>query len=289
MQLQCVARARGFDAVLRLLLRVALESRIPEGSCGCNTVGPVGFTVGILWRTGMRKRRVYSDHKFDCGAFRKDKIAEAGWVSYLGPETLANHRSAEMLELICKPDRAQNEREQSFRSPQHSFSKLRSGASRFASVLIPALLCTGTFAQQTGVGIAPVNRFVGTWKLNIEKSSPGQSPTSGTFAIQPEGKKYKITLEAAYRGGFGGTAWTVSDLKGWGSPVTRNFSEELGEQWYVKLEGVDSLDIISVDGAGDRTEWRYTVGPDGKTLTRRVVGGGIPNRRNQVLVFEKVP
>jgi len=151
-----------------------------------------------------------------------------------------------------------------------------------------ATLCISTLAQQNPSGSAATDLFLGKWTLNVDKSSPG--PTSGTITIEPEGKKYRITLEVAYPGGFGGTAWTVSDMKGWASPVTRNFNQAIAEEWHVKRKAVDSFTIISVfrvAGAGVRTEWRYTVGPEGKTLTRRVISGGPTSHRNQVLVFEK--
>ena len=153
-----------------------------------------------------------------------------------------------------------------------------------------ALLCVGTLAQQNASGGTGADSFLGTWKLNIENSSKG--PTAGTITIEPEGKKYKITLELAYPGGFGGAAWTVTDMNGRGSPVTRNFNKAIAEEWHVKREGVDSFTILAVfraAGAGGQEEWRYKVGPDGKTLTRRVVSGGPPDHRNQVLVFEKTP
>lgn len=157
-------------------------------------------------------------------------------------------------------------------------------------VSLVAVLCVGALARQSSSGGTPTVTFLGKWKLNVDKSSPG--PTAGTITIEPEGKKYRITLEVAYPGGLGGTAWTVTDMTGWGSPVTRNFSQPLAEEWHVKREGVDSFTLISVfrvAGAGGRTEWRYTLSSDRKTLTRRVISGGASSQRNQVLVFDQVP
>jgi|SRR5579859_2154435 len=157
-------------------------------------------------------------------------------------------------------------------------------------VAVLAVLSLSTLAQQNPSASTPMDAFLGKWKLSVDKSSQG--PTGGAISIEPAGKKYRITVEIAYPDGFGGTSWTVTDMKGWASPVTRNFNRLIAEDWHVKRETAESFTITSVfhvTGAGGSTEWRYAVSPDGKTLTRRVVSGGPSSRRNQVLVFEKAP
>src|SRR5579862_4124462 len=82
---------------------------------------------------------------------------------------------------------------------------------------LAAALCISTLAQQNPSGSAATDLFLGKWTLNVDKSSPG--PTAGTITIEPEKKKYRITLELPYQGG-GRTSWAVSDMKGWASWVT---------------------------------------------------------------------
>jgi hypothetical protein len=152
-----------------------------------------------------------------------------------------------------------------------------------------ATLCISTLAQQNPSSGAATDLFLGKWTLNVDKSSPG--PTAGTITIEPEKKKYRITLELAYHGN-GGTSWTVSDMKGWASPVIRKPYRGIAipEEWDVKREAADRFTIssvFSINGIEGHTNWRYTVSPDGKTLTRQVISGGSTSQRNQVLVFEK--
>ena len=156
-------------------------------------------------------------------------------------------------------------------------------------VSLVAMLCINALAQQNPSGSTATDSFIGKWKLNVDRSST--QIAAGTITIEPVGKKYRITLDFANTAWFGGAVWTVTDMKGWASPVTRNSNHPIGEEWHVKREGVDSFTIISVfrvPGAGGRVEYRYTVGPDGKTLTRRVISEEPPGHR-QVLVFEKAP
>jgi hypothetical protein len=150
-------------------------------------------------------------------------------------------------------------------------------------------LCISTLAQQNPSGSAFTDLFLGKWTLNLHKSSPG--PTAGTITIEPEKKKYRITLELAYDGS-GVTSWTVSDMKGWASPVTKKPYRGIAipEEWDVKRESDNRFTISSVfriNGIEGRTNWRYTVSSDGETLTRRVISGGVKSERNQILVFEK--
>jgi hypothetical protein len=156
-------------------------------------------------------------------------------------------------------------------------------------VSLLAMLCISTLAQQNASSIAAKDLFLGKWKLNVDKSSPG--PAAETITIEPDGKKYRITLEISHPDGFKHTAWTVSDMKGWSSPVERNPVLLPATEWHVKREAADSFTIVAVpDVAGSgRAESRYTVGPDRKTLTKRVISGGAPDHRHQILVFEKVP
>jgi len=170
-----------------------------------------------------------------------------------------------------------------------SMSKSIMGKPTFLVGLL-ATLCIGALAWQNPSGGAATDLFLGKWTLNVDKSSPG--PSAGTITIEPEKKKYRITLELAYDGS-GGTSWTVSDMKGWASTVTKKSYRgiAISEEWDVKREASDRFTISSVfniNGIEGHTKWRYTASPDGNTLTRQVISGGPASERSQVLVFEKV-
>jgi hypothetical protein len=121
---------------------------------------------------------------------------------------------------------------------------LRQTSGRFVSLAGIALLCISVVAQQNpAVSAKPTDKFLGSWKLNVEKSPLG--PVAENVTVKLEGKQLRSSVDVKRRDG----------------------SESTG-----------------------RIESRYTVSPDGKTLTKRVIsGGGPPSLGNQVLVFDRVP
>jgi hypothetical protein len=161
--------------------------------------------------------------------------------------------------------------------------------SLFAVLLIFAVLCIHAFPQQNPAGAgAPTDAFRGRWKLNIEKSSPGY--TAGMITIEPEGKRYRITKELAYRGDSSRPVWSVTDMKGGASTVTQKFGDSADEEWRIKRDGVDSFVLVAVfHGGAARVEWRYTVSPDRQTLTRRIIAAEPRIDLTPVLVFDKLP
>ena len=161
--------------------------------------------------------------------------------------------------------------------------------SQFAVFAVLTVLYIAAFAQQNPpAGGTATDAFRGRWKLNVNKSSQG--PTAEMITIEPEGKRYRITREAVYRDGSESSVWTVTDMKGWPSTVTQKDGAATHEEWRVKRDGADSFVVAAVfHGGASRIESRYTVSPDGRTLTRRMISGGPPNFRNHVLVFDKVP
>ena len=162
--------------------------------------------------------------------------------------------------------------------------------SQFAVFAVLTVLYIAAFAQQNPpAGGTATDAFRGRWKLNVNKSSQG--PTAEMITIEPEGKRYRITREAVYRDGSESSVWTVTDMKGWASTIIRKDGAvgATQEEWRVKRDGVDSFAVVAVfQGGAARIERRYTVSPDGQTLTRRIISGGPARFRSQVLVFDKV-
>jgi hypothetical protein len=163
--------------------------------------------------------------------------------------------------------------------------------SRFIHVLNLALLCICALAQQNAaVGGKQADRFIGRWKQNVEKSSP--TPRNEIISIDAEGKRYRITREFTDHDGNRSGDWTLTDMRGSGSPLMHTDLTTTGAEWRVKRDGDDSFVVVSVasgPSAVFRIELRYTVSPDGMTLTRRIMSGGPTNHGNPVIVFDRIP
>ena len=162
-----------------------------------------------------------------------------------------------------------------------------------AALVVLAGFCLAAFAQQNPAAVsASTDAFLGRWELNVDKSSRGpNSPKVEMLTIEPQGKMYKIAFEASYPDGSNSRDWTVTDMKGWASTIIRK-DRAVGatqEEWRVTRDGVDSFAVVAVfQGGAARIERRYTVSPDGQTLTRQTISGGPARFRSQVLVFDKV-
>jgi hypothetical protein len=89
------------------------------------------------------------------------------------------------------------------------------------TLLCLAVVSAAAFPQ---VSFAQSNPWIGTWKLNVAKStfSPGQGPRSRTVTYQAEGQGLRATIEAVQaRGGLNNEVLMVFD-DGRFYPVTVN-------------------------------------------------------------------
>lgn len=132
----------------------------------------------------------------------------------------------------------------------------------FVLLWLPLLYFSAS-GQESIPSRAPKDSFVGKWVLNVSKST--LPPANSTITIEPNGNAYKITLYVKDERGREYLSWTLSDMKGEWSEVTRTFSRYSGK-WRVTRESSDAFvidDLVDTD--------RYTVSPDGKTLTDHLV------------------
>jgi len=130
--------------------------------------------------------------------------------------------------------------------------------------------------------------FVGTWKLNVAKStfSPGPGPKSTTSVYEAVGKGYKIT--ATTEPATGGTQqWSyTTSLDGAETPVTGNNPN--ADTIAVKRIDANTLEAVNKKGGKVTTTSRNVVSADGKTRTLTTTGVDAQGRTVQnVILFEK--
>ena len=158
--------------------------------------------------------------------------------------------------------------------------------------LVAIILTLSALGQQRPSSSTPTqDRFVGAWKLNLDKSS--MPPASKTISIEHQGNAYRIRCHVRYDNGTELDSWSLTDMKGEMSKVGQSDGKPMNEEWRVTRESPDSFVI---DSRPFRTVVRYTVSSDGQTLTARKVssamaGGKIENgvlkSPVEILVFDK--
>jgi hypothetical protein len=142
------------------------------------------------------------------------------------------------------------------------------------------IAATGPAAQN------PID-FSGTWVLNIEKSNFGgeQPPTSKVQRVEQKGTELTVTIdEADYRGKVHGVARYATDGQEavndvLGNPMTSSISWE-GAVLVMRTWGkFGEADITLSD--------RWSLSPDGKTLTMAREFRGHGRVVSQTLVFDR--
>jgi len=142
-------------------------------------------------------------------------------------------------------------------------------------------LALGAMAQAQG------NSSVGTWKLNVAKStySPGPAPKSSTLKIEAAGMGVTSTIDTVAADGttqhitYGG-AYDGKDVPATGSPTfdmvsRRRISPTTTEATYKKAGKVVTVNTVVVSA-------------DGKTLTATAKGTDAQGRAvNNVQVYDK--
>lgn len=134
----------------------------------------------------------------------------------------------------------------------------------------------------------PKDPFVGTWKLNLAKStfSPGPPPksTTTTFEAAGQGLKASVTTEPA----SGPTQqWSyTSNLDGKDSPITG--TNPNADTVAVKRINPNTMELVYKKGGKVTTSQKNVVAADGKTRTVTTTGTDAQgNKVNNVAVYEK--
>jgi hypothetical protein len=158
---------------------------------------------------------------------------------------------------------------------------------RAVSCAFAGILVTIAFAS---IALAQVSKgLVGTWKLNVAKSTynPGPAPKSMTIVYTPAGESLKISVELVPATGATQKWEMTGAYDGKEHPVTGN-------------PDADSITLKSInDTTGESTFKKdgkvmavnaRVLSTDGKTLTitsKGTTGDGKP--RNDVAVYDKQP
>jgi hypothetical protein len=130
--------------------------------------------------------------------------------------------------------------------------------------------------------------FVGTWKLNIAKStySPGPAPKSATTAYAVEGKGYKVSVKMEPATGPVQQWSYTSNLDGKDSPITGNNPN--ADMVAAKRIDTNTLEIVYKKDGKVTTTQKNVVAADGKTRTVTTTGTDAQGQKlNNVAVYEK--
>lgn len=130
--------------------------------------------------------------------------------------------------------------------------------------------------------------WVGTWKINLEKStfSPGPKPTSAaTVKIEPSAGGIKTTIDGTNPEGQPTHTETVAGFDGKDNPVTgapapmTNALKRIDDRTFEVIGKIDGKPAVTT---------RVAVAADGKTMTATQTGTNAQGQSvNNVLVLDK--
>jgi hypothetical protein len=145
--------------------------------------------------------------------------------------------------------------------------------------VLTALLGGEVFAQSTEVG---------TWKLNVERStySPGPAPRSGTTKIEAVGEGRKVTVDQT--GGDGSTRhWEyTANLDGRDSQMTGNNLD--ADTSALTRSSATTIQVVNRKGGKITTTQTWVISADGKTRTNTTTGMNAAGQPvNNVVVFDR--
>lgn len=152
-----------------------------------------------------------------------------------------------------------------------------------AAVVVGLVLCT--VPEFT---VAQSDLFVGTWKVDVAKSTynPGPGPKRETLRFEPVGDGFKVSLDGVNQQGLYHSE-VVGKFDGVDVPVIADPAPR-GAVWTDAFRRIDdhTWDIVIKMNGVPRIVVHNVVSPDGKTMSAvsTVTSGG---RINQVVHYEK--
>lgn len=129
--------------------------------------------------------------------------------------------------------------------------------------------------------------FVGTWRLNVAKStySPGPTPKSVTSIYEAAGQGLKVSVKNESSAGTVEYSYT-SNLDGKDMPVTGN--NPLADMVAVRRVDARTLELVNKKGGKVTSTQRNVISADGKTRTVTTTGTDAKGQKvNNVGVFER--
>jgi len=149
-------------------------------------------------------------------------------------------------------------------------------------------LSVGLFLVAALAGAQSKDPFVGTWKLNLEKStySPGPPPKSTTSIYEAAGKGYKVSVKTEPASGPVQEWSYTSDFDGKDVPVSG--ASPNADTVAAKRIDAYNLEVVNKKGGKVTTTQKNVVAVDGKTRTVSTTGtDGAGRTVKSVAFYEK--
>ena len=159
---------------------------------------------------------------------------------------------------------------------------MQSGMMRACLTVALATLVAGTVLAQAA------DPQVGTWKLNVAKStySPGPAPKSATTKIEAAGGGTKVIVDQQLPDGTTRHYEFTSNYDGKDSPITGNNPD--ADMVARTRVNANTVQTVSKKGGKVMTTQTSTVSADGKTRTVTTKGVNAAGQTvNNVAVYEK--
>lgn len=134
----------------------------------------------------------------------------------------------------------------------------------------------------------PKDPFLGTWRLDLAKStySPGPPPKSTTSTYEAAGKGYKVSVKTEPASGATQQWSYTSSLDGKDSPISGNNPN--ADMVAVKRVDANTLEIVNKRNGKVTTSQTNVVAADGKTRTVTTTGTDRQGQKvNNVAVYVK--
>ena len=154
-------------------------------------------------------------------------------------------------------------------------------------VRLTMILSAAVLAAAVPANAQSTDPFMGTWRLNVQKSkySPGPVPKSIVTIYEPAGKGLKVSVTNESAGGQIQYSYT-SNLDGTDSPVTGNNPN--ADTVAVRRIDARTLEVVSKKGGKVTVTQRNALSADGKSRTVTTTGTDPQGQKvNNVAVFEK--
>lgn len=158
--------------------------------------------------------------------------------------------------------------------------------SPYLAVVLSILICMGShfLCAQLSAAPQPQDHFLGTWKLNKEKSAHTGYAEQQSFTVERQGSKYKFTYVYSDSKGVEHRHWFLTDMKGtWAVIVGLNLPEPVHA--YVVRKDSDGFEVFNEFASINE---HYSVSADGKTMTvrRQLFVDNEPSEH--VFVFDRI-
>ena len=149
-------------------------------------------------------------------------------------------------------------------------------------------LAAGAFLVVALAGAQSKDPFVGTWKLNVAKStySSGAAPKSTTSTYEAAGKGYKVSVKIEPASGPAQEWSYTSNLDGKDAPVSGNHPN--ADTIAAKRIDAHTLELVNKKGGKITTTQKNVVAADGKTRTVTTTGTDAAGQKvSSVALYEK--